>query len=87
MNLEICVTPQKTDRGCYTDTQDTQELERLADSKENLTTKEIQEKLGKKGTTLTEGTKNCVLRHGPYIPTTAELAEELANTSNIRRTF
>jgi hypothetical protein len=84
--LNICVTSPKTDRGCYTDTQDTQESERLTDSQENLRPKEIQEKQRDRGMTLANETKKCVLRRGPYIPTSAELAEALERTSTIRRT-
>jgi hypothetical protein len=44
-----------------------------------------QEKQKEKGITLANETKKCALRHGPYIPTTAELAEELERTSGMRR--
>ena len=82
VNLKIWVTLSQTDRGCYTDAQDSQESERLTDSQENLTTKEVQEK---QETSFASETKKCALRRGPYIPTSAELAEELEKTSTIRR--
>jgi hypothetical protein len=82
--LNICVTSQGNDRECYTDTQDMHESDRLTDSQEIQTTKEIQEKQGEKRITLANETKKCALRHGPHIPTSAELAEELERTSSIR---
>jgi hypothetical protein len=48
VTLNICVTSQTTDRGCYTDPQDTQESERLTDSQENLTMKGIKKNKEKK---------------------------------------
>ena len=85
VNLKISVTSQKADRGCYTDTQETQESERSTDSQKNLMTKEMNKKSEKKETIFVE--EKCALRRGTYIPTTGEFAEELNKPSNIRRAF
>jgi hypothetical protein len=87
VNLNICVTSQSIDGGCYADTQDKQESERFTDSQKKMTEKEIEEKQEKKRTLIADETKKCALRRGPYVPTSAELAEALERTVNVRRGY
>jgi uncharacterized protein YyaL (SSP411 family) len=78
----------KKDFRCYTETHDTQEIERLTDLKENQAIQEIQElqeETRKKRTIPSTETKMRISSHGPYVPTTAELAEALNKTSHLRR--
>jgi hypothetical protein len=46
---------------------------------------EIQEQTRKKRTTPSAETKVRISNHGPYVPTTAELAEALQKTLHLRR--
>jgi len=73
-NLKICVTP---DLGCYTDSQET---ERKKDSHEP---KEIKEK-ERETRTHSNKWKTRLPANGRYIPTSAELAEELERTKHLR---
>jgi len=87
VNLNICVTSQSIDAGCYADTQDKQESERLTDSQKKMTEKEIEEKQEKKRTLIANEAKKCTHLRGPYIPTSAELAAELERTVSMRRRY
>jgi hypothetical protein len=90
VNLNICVTSQSADGGCYTDTQDTQDKQesvRLTDSQKKMIKKEIQEKQEEKRSSIANEGKKCTLRRGPYIPTSAELAAELERTVSLRRRY
>jgi hypothetical protein len=83
--LSICVTSAEKDFRGYTETHDTQELERSTESKEIQAMQEIQEQTRKKRTTPSTETKVRISNPGPYVPTTAELTEALKKTSHLRR--
>jgi hypothetical protein len=87
VNLNVCVTSQSADGECYTDTQDKQESERFTDSQKKMTKKEIQEKQDEKRSSIANKRKKCVLRRGPHIPTSTELAEALERTVSLRRRY
>jgi hypothetical protein len=88
VNLNVCVTSQSADGGCYIDTQDKQdkqESEKFTDFQKKMTKKEIQEKQEGEITPIANETEKSALRPGPYIPTSAELAEALERTASMRR--
>ena len=88
-DLNICVTSQSLDRSCYTEKtekKDSKESERLTDLQEKLTKKEVHDEKGERGRLFGKNAKASIQRR-PHIPTTAELAEELETTVNIRRVF
>jgi hypothetical protein len=76
-NLNLCLTsPPK----CYTEIQ---EIERKEETQERQEKKETHEMQREARARLREKRK-CVLREGPYIPTTAELEQELQETAHLR---
>ena len=82
-NLNICLTSLPK---CYTEIQDKQEMEREKELQDIQETKENQEMQRKLGARVPVEEKKLVrLRQGPYIPTTAELAELLRQTAHSRQ--
>jgi|SRR5215469_14182693 len=78
-NLGICVTP-KSEGECYTDSQEIKEIERKKESQETKDTKD-NERYTRVHSNKAKPSRS---EAGPYIPTTAELAEELQRTKDLR---
>jgi hypothetical protein len=66
-----------------TEIQENQEIERKKEIQEKQEKKETQEMQREARAPLPEKSK-CAIRQGPYIPTAAELAEELRGTAHLR---
>jgi hypothetical protein len=77
-NLNLCLTSSTK---CYAEIQENQEIERKEESQEQQEGKEIQEMHRETRAPISVEGKKCAIKQGPYIPTTAELAEELKRTA------
>jgi hypothetical protein len=78
-NLNLFVT---SGAGCYTENQETERKKEIQEKQEKKETQETQRETRAK---LPEKRK-CAVRQDPYIPTTAELAEDLQRTEHLRTT-
>jgi hypothetical protein len=82
-NLNICLTSSAK---CYTEIQENQEIERKKEVQEFQETKENQEmQRNLRASIPVERNRLVALRQEPYIPTTAELAEQLRKTAHLRQ--
>jgi hypothetical protein len=81
-NLNLCLT---SPTGCYTEIEENQEIERKEESQEQQEHKEIQEMQRETRAPIPLEGKMCAIKQRPYIPTTAELAEELRKTASFSR--
>jgi hypothetical protein len=77
-NLNLWLTSSTK---CYTEIQENHEIERKEESQEQQEGKEIQEMHRETRAPISVEGKKCAIKQGPYIPTTAELAEELKRTA------
>jgi hypothetical protein len=82
-NLNLCLSSRG---GCYTETQDIQEIERKKESQEKQEKNETQEMQRETRAPLPQKVR-CSARLGAQIPTTDELAEALRKTAHLRKTF
>jgi hypothetical protein len=79
-NLNLCLTSSAE---CYTEIQEKERKKETQENQEKQEKKEIQE-MQREARAQLPRERKCVITQRPYIPTSAELAQQLERTAHLR---